>query len=54
MKQVKVSKKKTLVAEALERENKTISNKQGEICIFVNNPKHVYLEKYRMLMTWVK
>ena len=27
--------------ETLEREDKTISNKQGQICIFFNNPKDV-------------
>jgi len=41
MKQEKVSKKKTLMDETLEREDKTISNKQGQICIFFNNPKDV-------------
>ena len=34
MKQEKVSKKKNLMDEALERKDKTISKKQGEICIF--------------------
>ena len=40
MKQEKVSKKKNLMDEALERK-KTICNMQGEICIFFNNPKDV-------------
>ena len=37
MKQEKVSKKKNLMDEALERKYKTICNMQGEICIFFNN-----------------
>ena len=41
MKQEKVSKKKNLMDEALERKEKTICNMQGEICIFFNNPKYV-------------
>ena len=41
MKQEKVSKKKNLMDEALERKHKTICNMQREICIFFNNPKDV-------------
>ena len=41
MKQEKVSKKKNLMDEALERKDKTICNMQGEICIFFNNPKDI-------------
>ena len=41
MKQEKVSKKKNLMDEASEREDKTISNMQGEISMFFNNPKDI-------------
>ena len=41
MKQERVSKKKNLMDEALERKDKTICNMQGEICIFFNHPKDV-------------
>ena len=42
MKQEKVSKKKNLIDEAFEKkQDKTICNMQGEICIFFNNPKDV-------------
>ena len=44
MKQEKVSKKKNLMDEAFERKHKTISNMQGEFCIFFNNPKDVNLD----------
>ena len=39
MKQEKVSKKKNLMDEASERNDKTISNMQGEICIFFQQPQ---------------
>ena len=47
MKQEKVSKKKHLMDEILEREDKTISNKQGEISILFNNPKYVNLDELK-------
>ena len=47
MKQEKVSKKKHLMDESLERKDKTICNMQVEICIFFNNQKYVNLDEIK-------
>ena len=47
MKQEKVSKKKNLMDKASGKKDKTVSNMQGEICMYFNNPKDVNLDEIK-------